>query len=375
MVTRTTAAERRETKKRELLAQGRPLSGASKSNEPMLNPLDYKVSLLKALNYYNAAYDDREKRKWVMAYVGKENQSKYSELPDYRFHTVGAVIRLIQRGQAVDDKDLQIVVDELAELAELNKRIAAEKKEKAEDKPKTVKVVRDHNVELLSEVLGVIDAAIDDYVTDRKEPDFSVILRSRAVPAAVAKLIPAKYDHTVEEVREALEGNDPQLVEGYSFFKKSELKKFLKILESLEPACNQQVVTVKAAKPVRIRKEKPAAQITAKVKYQKDCPEFGVKSVHPSKLHGAMEAWIFNTKYRTLQVYRATDTLTVKGTTIVGYDVAKSSCKKLRKPEVVKELSDMTRINIGRAYDALKTAVQAVNGRVNENCIILKVFP
>jgi hypothetical protein len=67
-------------------------------------------------------------------------------------------------------------------------------------------------------------------------------------------------------------------------------------------------------------------------------------------------------------------TLSIKGTTILNYDVATSGAKTIRKPELVTGYATMTKRTLAGEFKALKTKEAAVNGRINEECIILKVF-
>ena len=57
------------------------------------------------MNYYNSAYDPKDKRKWVMTYVGKAKTKDYDNVSDHEFSQLGAVIRLKQRDQYLADKD------------------------------------------------------------------------------------------------------------------------------------------------------------------------------------------------------------------------------------------------------------------------------
>jgi len=71
-------SERRNLKRREVAEKATLVFGTGKGSlEPTIRPLSYKPDLLKALNYYNAAYDSKDKRKWTMAYVGKTQANEY----------------------------------------------------------------------------------------------------------------------------------------------------------------------------------------------------------------------------------------------------------------------------------------------------------
>ena len=378
-----TAGERRAQKRKEQIEKGQRLSGTFKgSNEPIVTQENYNSQLLHALNYYNSAYDTKDKRKWTLAYVGKAKAKDLEELSDFDFHSIGTIIRLKERGQYLAEKEANYIDTRLEELFAKAKNVVAKTssvKPVVEDKPaKAVVSIQDRIAQKASEVGGEFDGLIDDYIKLDKEPDFSAYLKANEISPQVAKLIPAFYVNTIAELKEALLGKDKQLVEGYSNFTKVKLRRLLKFYESIEDICAQQAVSAKAAKvrKPRMKKEKPASVVAKNVKYLKEFAELGLTSEKPEKLVGCSEAWIYNTKYKKIQVYRAEGDgkMTVKGSSIIGYQVATSGGKTLRKPEQVKDFLAMTKRTFDQAFKTLKTKEAAVNGRINAECIILKVF-
>ena len=372
-----TASEKRAAKRREAAQKAEQYFGTGKgSTEPVLNALDYNTSLMKALNYYNAAFDNKDKRKWFMSYVGKKS-TEFDSLADFDFRSVGTIIRLKQRDQPLQDKELQFIEDSIAELrskAKGEKQISALKGAPKEKEAKPTVSIQDRIADSASTHIAEINGMIDDFITNDTEIDVASYLKANNVSPQVSKLIPAAFNSTIVELNEVLEGTDKQLVEGYSHLKKVKIKKLLKSLESIQDACAQQVVSAKAARKPRAKKEKPASVVAKSVKYMKEYTELGIKSVAPEKIIGSSEVWIYNTKYKKLQVYRSVGALGIKGTTILNYDVATSGAKTLRKPELVKGYADMTKRNLGTEFKNLKTKEAAVNGRINEECVILKVF-
>ena len=375
-------AEKKAQKRRETAAKMDSIFGTGKgSTEPTIEPLNYTTSLLHALNYYNAAFDTKEKKKWTLAYVGKQKAPLLADLPDFDFHSVGTIIRMKMREQPLQDKELNFIDTRLAELyakASTPTQVSSIKAAKVDTAPaKPVVSIQDRIAAKASEVAGEFDGLIDDYIKLDKEPDFASYLKANEISPQVAKLIPPMYVRTIDELKEAMEGKDPQLVEGYSNFTKVKLRRLIKFYESIEDVCAQQAVSAKAAKvrKPRMKKEKPASVVAKAVKYLKEFAELGLTSEKPEKLVGCSEAWIYNTKYKKIQVYRAEGDgkLTVKGTTIIGYSVADSGGKTLRKPEIVKDFVSMTKRTFAQAFKTLKTKEAAVNGRINEDCIILKV--
>ena len=372
-----TASEKRAAKRREAAQKAEQYFGTGKgSTEPVLNALDYNTSLMKALNYYNAAFDNKDKRKWFMSYVGKKS-TEFDSLADFDFRSVGTIIRLKQRDQPLQDKELQYIEDSIAELrskAKGEKQISALKGAPKEKEAKPTVSIQDRIADSASTHIAEINGMIDDFITNDTEIDVASYLKANNVSPQVSKLIPAAFNSTIAELNEVLEGTDKQLVEGYSHLKKVKIKKLLKSLESIQDACAQQVVSAKAARKPRAKKEKPASVVAKSVKYMKEYTELGIKSVAPEKIIGSSEVWIYNTKYKKLQVYRSVGALGIKGTTILNYDVATSGAKTLRKPELVKGYADMTKRNLANEFKNLKTKEAAVNGRINQDCVILRVF-
>jgi hypothetical protein len=375
-----TAGERRAAKRKEQIARGEMISGTNKgSNEPQLNPLDYTISLMRALNYYNTAYEQKEKRKWTYNYVGKAKAKELEDLSDFDFHSVGTIIRLKEREQPLQDTELNFIDTRIAELFQKAKSKSAKsaiKEDKVDAPAKPVVSIQDRIATKASEVAGEFDGLIDEYVKNDKDPDFASYLKANEISPQVSKLIPNFYDRTILELREALEGNDEQLVEAYSNFTKPRLRKLLKHYESIADACNQQVVSAKSIRKPRQLKVKPPSIIAKNVKYMLEFPELNLKSELPSKIVGSAEAWIYNTKTKKLAVYRSAigERLSIKGTTIINYVVADSTAKTLRKPETLSDYLEMGKRPLGLAFKALKTKDSMPNGRINQDCIIFKVI-
>jgi hypothetical protein len=66
--------------------------------------------------------------------------------------------------------------------------------------------------------------------------------------------------------------------------------------------------------------------------------------------------------------------LGVKGTSLVGFDMKKSTQKTIRKPEVLKGSDKLARTKFDKLYNDLTTTDTACNGRINEHCVIIKAF-
>ena len=177
-----------------------------------------------------------------------------------------------------------------------------------------------------------------------------------------------------------------QLKEGYGHFKKADIKKLFTAVESLLQALDFVIETAKATRAPRKSKPKSAIKLVEKLKYLKIDNKFKLASVSPDQIIGASELWVFNVKTRKLGKYVAKNIdpkgmqregsgLSVKGTTIQGYDETLSIQKTLRKPDVqLKEFKDAGKVKLRKFLDEIATTDTKLNGRCNPETVLLKII-
>ena len=93
------------------------------------------------------------------------------------------------------------------------------------------------------------------------------------------------------------------------------------------------------------------------------------------KIVGAQQVWFFNAKTRNLTVINAMSHagLSIKGTTIIGFDEKTSVTKKLRKPEQTLEiLKAGSKIVLRKLMDNIKCKPVVAKGRLNTDTVILR---
>jgi hypothetical protein len=66
--------------------------------------------------------------------------------------------------------------------------------------------------------------------------------------------------------------------------------------------------------------------------------------------------------------------LSIKGTSIVGYDPKKSLQKTVRKPEILKGANKLSRTKIQKQFDDIRATETEMNGRLNEHIILVSTF-
>jgi hypothetical protein len=351
------------------------------ANEPVLDQDNYNTSLTSALVWYRDNVDDKKRRKFAIEYFAKLGKKKevlaINKAGDYDIRQLGSLCRLVSNGNVLSDdhmKTIDNMVNHIIRKEDLPKKVK-------EDKTIVVPLVaapsiQDRMEEKAHDLAGEIEGAIDEFVLNGCKSDFSTknYLLSNQVAGPIAKRIGEIFVSTAEEIREALAGEDEQLVEGYSNFTKRELKRFLTFLEAIVSDCQQQVQTAKANRAPRQRKAVSPTKLVSKMKFMREFIELKLKSCKPEDIIGSTEVWVYNTKYRRVTVYKSDGALSVKGTTILGFDIKDSKTMTLRKPEDFFKGLAMGKRAINAAFKKLTTKPTVPNGRVNEECVLLGAF-
>ena len=348
------------------------------SGEPIITGTDYRIELMHALNWYNANEEYKVLRKYAEQYCLKNDfkdcMHGVKEASDLEIKHIGVIGRLILRGQHVEQEHVSYINNKLAELKQKYKKVKHVEVINQPQQP--VLSIQEKIQQAAYRCMEDIDVAIDSF-TQTKHTDFSTksYLLSNSISGAVAKRIGELYQPLYRELGETISGKDEQLVEAYSFLTKAQLKKFYEFVQSIIQDCSQQVVTAKSNRMPRKRKAKPASVIVQKLKYMKELVELKLKSINPADIVGASELWVYNNKYRKLTVYRADGGgLSVKGTTIINYDVSQSESKMLRKPEeYFKALTSTGKRAMQSAFKEIKTKGSQPNGRINEETVLVAV--
>mgnify|MGYP003343201876 CR=1 FL=1 len=179
-----------------------------------------------------------------------------------------------------------------------------------------------------------------------------------------------------QELEEAQEGTDEQLKESYKHYKAADFKKHLHFLDSILSELDQYRQVKKATKKVRVKKAPSKEKVVAKLKYAKDDKVLKLVSINPADIIGAKELWVYNSKTRKLGKYVAdelTGPLNVKGTSIIGFDEAKSITKTLRKPEEkLKEFAKASKVELRKFMEGIKATETKLNGRISADIVLLK---
>lgn len=286
---------------------------------------------------------------------------------------------------------VEIVKERIAKLIAEGDAIRKEKKEVEEVKKN---VYRPSIQELLTEKSVEMSEEIEDFIRDfdytkasLKSFDPVTMLRKVEAKGMHANKIKGFYIREYEEINELINPpkrmNDAkkedyeQLKEGYRHLKKTEIQALHDMFRSIIDACDMIAQESKVARAPRKKKPVSKEKLVAKIKYCESHDETKTVSVKPIDLLGAVAAIVYNVKTRKLGMYVAIDEsgFNVKGTTLIGFDESKSVQKTLRKPvEQLAPFKKIARRSLQKEFDGIKSVETKMNGRFNDQTLILKVF-
>lgn len=353
-----------------------------------------------AMSYYRLEFSGKDLKPKVIDWMGKVGYTKeeikaFKDTKDHRCNsTMGGLAACLLRGMPEVRADWNEGRNTADWLRNSIATAVAEGKEDeteeeiAEAKAKKVEVYVPTIQDRLRDAAGAmseeLDEAIDNFCKDPDAFDpkaFKIpnLLRGKGVKAAHARLIKSYFQRGNDELVELASGQaDEQLKEGYSHLPRKNVRKLIEFYDAIMTACDQLAVEAKALKKPRAKKIVPAEKVVAKLKYLKADDALGISSVAPASIIGAQAMFVYSTKTRKIGYYIAMNSsgFGVKGTTILNF-TDKSVQKTLRKPEeqlkAFKDLNTQKRMQTWFEKD-VKTTEVGLNGRFNEETVILKVF-
>jgi len=284
--------------------------------------------------------------------------------------TVAWTCRLLSRGATIPKESIEYCKTRLRNVLDSEVEAVANVEVKT-----NVISIQDRMKERAHEIVGEVEGLIDDYLYKGEQFSLYTWLQSNAIPASYSTHIIQKLSPVLDELIEAYEGSDEQLKEAYRHLKKPRLKELILFYNTMiDDASKYCSVTKKTRAPRKPRVLSVEKKLKT-FKFQKECNQFKIASINPEKIIGAQELWVFNTKYKTVTVFRALDRggLDVKGTSIIKYDENQSVTMRTgRNPDdVVKRVLSGGKIILRKIDQELKRGT--FSPRINENTILLRV--
>ncbi len=283
------------------------------------------------------------------------------KIPNWQFQTIGRIALLINKG-AIPPMDTKEFFER--KLEELNALLPdANFHDEVDSFQLTTKQKR--TIEYV-DLYSFIDAIRVKYATDEVAIDKLITERLRIINPS-RQMLKSLYEHFKEALNDATnERSNSEVIKTVNP---------LVIVVNVLAGFTGNAKVASMQKKVTVKGVKAAAAVTVKTIDNAT----NIASVNPAMIPGSTVVVIYNTKNRKAMIYTAKldCTIGIKGTKLIDFDETKSFAKTLRKPKMVlpglRDATNGKRVKV--VLDQyVKGKAHTVNGRINKDMIIIKVF-
>lgn len=342
---------------------------------------------MKGSQWYNYFYKAKDFIPFVIRYAeevhgfDKKQIQAIKALPDYKINQgASAISRLHFRGFIHPQEWHDRVLKALLEKVELGKEILKTKTaEKKAAPPPISPAQRAYNNMIETVHADWDEKVIDEWMDGNFKPDFNLyeIWKLHGLKGNVINAFREKVQFEYDVISDAYNNNCDQAVEAYSHITRRNQKKMLKTMETIFTDLDKLKDSFKAVRMPRTKKPKASDAQVAHLQYKQEDIDAKVTSINPVLIPGKEMLFVYNTKQRVLTQYITTSTkgFEVGGTSIKNFEPNSSKTTRLRKPEdILPEILNLTPKQIEkRVWDKLTTKINTPTGRINKDCILLRV--
>lgn len=343
---------------------------------PSVDEKQYESEVYNAYNTYRGISTSKDHKKWVIEYVSgeKKDPNIYSHGKTKDYTPYGIWARMLCRNISIPPTEKKVFDEFLVKLENKYNDYKKTKQKSIEERSKRF-------ADTLCKHLIDINIFIDEcstliQVKKKKDIDVKKSCQRFEITSPYYSEVVYFIQDKLNELYLARDKKDDQLVEGYSYFTKSQLLSYIQIQEDLLDFYQSKIVEKRQTRKPRKKKVKSANQIASKVKYQET--HNSIVSLKPEQIVGASSVIVLNTKTKALIIYKAktNETLSFKGTTLLNIDEEKSVGKKIRGFEKFMSKNNLQSINFKygeNLFSSLNTKEFIPKSRINENCLFLSV--
>ena len=222
----------------------------------------------------------------------------------------------------------------------------------------------------------VVDEWMDGNFDKIKFPAYG-LLTAHGIKGSGINMFRNHVQFELELVQDAYNKTCEQAVEAYSHISKGNKKKMITLLEKIIADIDRLKLNTKSARVPRAKKPKASDLQVKKLNYKERDDDAKLVSINPVMIPGKERLFVYNTKTRKLAEYITTSTkgFEVRGTSIKNFDDKLSKITKLRKPEEsLPQFLTLAPTKIKKVWEKLTTKITVPNGRINKDCILLRVI-
>jgi len=339
----------------------------------------------KAAGWYNYYYKAKDYIPDIMRFATEQmgyNKKKISvlkRLKDWRFMSVAKSIKILHRGWQYSEEELQKIKDFIDV-----KYKEALKEKKIEEEKKADIVVITPTERTRRRVVDTIyhdwdSTIVEGWFDGNYTQKFSAYNRFKmhGLKGNAINIFKGMIEEEYNNIKDAYDKTCEQCVEAYSHISKGDKKKIMKQFETVFEDLERLRDSFKATRTPRTRKPKSSDAQVAKLQYCTEDIDAKLTSIQPILIPGKAKLFVYNRKNRKLIQYvtESTAGFTVSGTSIKNFDEKLSKQATIRKPDdILPQILNKTELQIEKVWDTITTKVTKPTGRINSDCILMRVF-
>lgn len=325
-------------------------------------------------------------KSYAKTQLSKEQMKYLNAVPDYKFTmatwhcaTAAFLINSNESNERVDYWKGKLH-DYIQQLITIGKELWFEKESQRKDSDRIVSLSPMQRLQnkisntIMQDLLDLEDSWMEG---EKTSLDIYALFKKHGLGASATKPVRAVIEGWLLDYSDAYNKSCPDAVEGYSFLKRPELNRRLKVCESMIADLDRITSAAKATRKTKVKAPKTADRQVRHVKYKTQDNDFKLVSIPPIQIVGKIRLYVFNTKTKQITEYltQSAQGFEISGSTIKNFDGVNSRIVKLRKPdEFLGIVLKKTPNQIGKAWSELTTKSSIPNGRINKDTIILKAF-
>jgi len=345
---------------------------------------EYWTRWTKAANWYNYFLGPKDWKDDILKYTVEvlgytEQEAKtLTKLADWKLNLgVSTICKLHYRGMQQPEKYYEKVKTNIAEKMVEASKIIDEAKAKVKAKP--VITIQDRmRAKMHQTVMVDWDMLIDEWMDGKYNAKFHAyeVFKTHNLKGATMTMFAevVQFEHDV--MSDAYNKTCDQAVEAYSHVKRADLKKMITTMDTIFSDLERLKQSAKSARLPRKKKVKASDQQIKKLNYLVEDIDSKLVSINPVMIPTNKRLFVYNTKTRKLAMY-VSDTekgFEVRGSTIHNWNEEFSKITTLRKPdEILPQILSKTERQIENLWDTFTTKISVPNGRINKDCILVRV--
>ena len=218
---------------------------------------NYSDKIHDGMSWYRNNASSRDEKRWTLEYMvnndfSTDDISYAKKIPVKEFANKGRFFRMIERGAVFDS-------DKISTLKTFIKYCLKEGRIKKESEPPR-KSVQDYIKEQIGDYLSSLEVMYDtvsEKIMNKETVSFSMYnwLKSNKVKTIQSKKIAEYWIPRAEELMSAINKEDPQLVEGYSYYGRVALKKLHRTIQEWIGDCEKYHTEMKSTRKKRRKKK------------------------------------------------------------------------------------------------------------------------